>query len=463
MPSAKWILGYPAVCSTLNLVIPCPFFWTNKKRGFVFERLYETYNMKAIVIVFAVVCLSACNNNSEPETSRSEADSTAKGQETLTADVTLPAPYSTKSVRNESKVVAWPEGKMPQAPSGFTVSIYADKLQSPRGIYVAPNGDIFVAQADREGKKGNNIILLRDTNKDGKADSTSVYIDGLKQPFGMLALNGKFYVANTDQLVEFPYDPRASRITTAGKHLLSFPEGRHWTRNIIANASGDKLYLSVGSGSNVAENGMEKEVRRANILQINVDGSGEKIYASGLRNPVGLNWAPGTNTLWTAVNERDELGDDLVPDYLTSVKEGGFYGWPYSYFGQHADPRIKAEEQKPELVQRAIIPDVALGSHTASLGLVFYKGSMFPEPYRNGAFISQHGSWNRSHLSGYKVVFVPFNNGKPGEPQDFLTGFIGDESKSEVYGRPVFLAVMKDGSLLLTDDGSSKIWRISYP
>lgn len=419
--------------------------------------------MKRVWIFFAGACLfAACNNESATE--KASADSAAKSQETLTTQpIELPAPYATKSVRNESKVIGWKDGKMPQAPAGFTVSVFADKLESPRAIYVAKNGDIFVAQAAREGKKGNNIILLRDTNKDGKPDSITVYLTGLRKPFGMLALKNKFYVANTNELLEFPYDPAASSITTAGKHLVSFPEGRHWTRNIIANNAGDKIYIAIGSGSNVAENGLDKEVRRANILEINTDGSGEKIYASGLRNPVGLDWAPGTNNLWTAVNERDELGDDLVPDYITSVKEGGFYGWPYSYFGQHEDPRIKKEDQKPELVQSAIVPDVALGSHTASLGMIFYRGDLFPSSYKNGAFVAQHGSWNRSHLSGYKVVFVPFSNGKPsGEPQDFLTGFIADESKSEVYGRPVYLAMMQDGSLLVSDDGTATIWKISY-
>lgn len=419
--------------------------------------------MKTTALLFAGTLLfAACNNSNQPETDKAAADSAAKSQEAVTSQVSLPEPYATKSVRNESKVVGWTNGRTPIAPEGFTVSVFADKLQSPRGIYVAPNGDIFVAQADREGKKGNNILRLRDTNNDGKVDSTTVYLTGLNQPFGMLILKDKFYVANTDELVEFPYDAKASSISTSGKHLASFPTGHHWTRNIIANAAGTKLYIAVGSGSNVAENGIDKEVRRANILEINLDGSGERIYASGLRNPVGLDWAPGTNMLWTAVNERDELGDDLVPDYITSVREGGFYGWPYSYFGQHIDPRIKADEQKPDLVKNAITPDVAVGSHTASLGLVFYRGNMFPDNYKNGAFVSQHGSWNRSHLSGYKVVFVPFNGGKPGEPQDFLTGFIADDAKSEVYGRPVFLAEMKDGSLLLTDDGTSTIWRITH-
>ena len=256
--------------------------------------------------------------------------------------------------------------------------------------------------------------------------------------------------------------PKVTNNNSVGKVIVSLPTGRHWTRNIVSNPAGNKIYIAVGSASNVAEDGMDKEVRRACILEINPDGSGEKLYASGLRNPVGMDWAPGTNTLWTSVNERDELGDDLVPDYLTSVQEGGFYGWPYSYFGKNEDPRIKDDMKRPDLVAKAIVPEVALGSHTSSLGLVFYDGNMFPQEYRNGAFIGQHGSWNRSRLAGYKVVFVPFANGKPsGKPRDFLTGFIANEEKSEVYGRPVGLAVLKDGSLLLADDGGNKVCRIT--
>jgi glucose/arabinose dehydrogenase len=375
----------------------------------------------------------------------------------------LPAPFATKSVRNQSKVIGWKEGQLPVAPSGFSVSAFATNLESPRWIYVAPNGDVFVAQADREGKKGNNILLFRDNNGDGVAESKSVYLSNLKQPFGMLILKNKFYVCNTDALVEYPYDSAAGTITATGKSLVTLPTGRHWTRNIISNEAGTKIYIAVGSASNIAEDGIDKEHRRACILEVNTDGTGERIYASGLRNPVGMDWAPGTNTLWTSVNERDELGDDLVPDYLTSVKEGGFYGWPYSYFGQHEDPRIDSSMKRPDLVSKAIVPEVALGSHTSSLGLLFYRGSMFPENYKNGAFIGQHGSWNRSNLSGYKVVFVPFAGGKPsGQPQDFLMGFIADESKSEVFGRPVGVAMLKDGSLLVADDAGNTVWRITY-
>jgi glucose/arabinose dehydrogenase len=277
-------------------------------------------------------------------------------------------------------------------------------------------------------------------------------------------LNNNLYVANTDGLLRYPYKPGQLSMKEAGQKLLDLPAGgynNHEARNIISNKEGSKIYIPVGSGSNVGENGMEHEVRRANILEINPDGSGERIYASGLRNPVGMGWAPGTTTLWTAVNERDELGDDLVPDYFTCVQEGGFYGWPYSYFGQVEDPRRKGE--RPDLVAKAISPDVPLKSHTASLGLAFYEGNSFPEKYTNGAFIGQRGSWNRSQLSGYKVVFIPFENGKPaGPPENFLTGFIADLENEKVHGRPVEVTILPDGSMLVADDASHIIWRIAY-
>jgi glucose/arabinose dehydrogenase len=418
---------------------------------------------KYIPVVCLLLLAFACND--ESKTDKATADSTASAQMETTEKLdSLPAPYATKSVRNSAKVLKWKQGQMPTAPEGFTVSIYADGLDAPRWMYVAPGGDVFVAQADREGKKGNNIILLRDKDKDGVPETKSVYLKDLNQPFGMLVINDKFYVANTDAVMEYPYDAMATVQNAPGKKIVPLPgKGRHWTRNIITNAAKNKLFIAVGSSSNVAEDGIEKENRRACILQVDLNGSNEKLYASGLRNPVGMDWAPGSNVLWTAVNERDELGDDVPPDYLTSVRENGFYGWPYSYFGQHVDPRIKDEDKRPELVQAAIVPEVALGSHTASLGLVFYRENAFPETYRNGAFVAQHGSWNRSHLAGYKVVFVPFSDGKPsGKPQDFLTGFIASDEKSEVYGRPVGVVVLMDGSLLVTDDGAGRIWKVSY-
>lgn len=376
---------------------------------------------------------------------------------------TLPPPFATASVRNNGRTIGWPASKTPVAPAGFTVTRFAEDLNNPRWIYVGDNGDVFIAEASTSrGKSGNRIIMFRDANKDGVFENRYVFIEALNQPFGMLILNNHFYIANTDGLFQYDYQPGATALKGEGKKIVDLPAGgynNHWTRNVITNRKKDKLYISVGSGSNVAEHGIEHEVRRAAILETNLDGSGERIYASGLRNPVGMDWAPGTETLWTAVNERDGLGDELVPDYMTSVKENGFYGWPYSYFGQHEDPRRKGE--RPDLVSKAIVPDVSLGAHTASLGLTFYTNTAFPAKYRNGAFVAQHGSWNRSVLSGYKIVYVPFKNGRPSGPsEDFLTGFIADLSKSEVYGRPVCVATLNDGSLLVSDDTGNIIWRV---
>ena len=365
------------------------------------------------------------------------------------------------------------------------VNRYADSLQNPRWMYVLPNGDVLVAESNTDHgllekagaviisasksndmrKSANRITILRDRDKDGKPDIKEVFLSGLNQPFGMLLIKNKMYVANTDALWMFPYKKGALKITGEGKKIIDLPAGknnRHWTRNIITNSKKNKIYIAIGSGSNVAENGLEADKDKARIWEINSDGSGLKVYASGLRNPVGMDWTPGTQTLWVAVNERDELGDNLVPDYITSVKRGGFYGWPFSYFGQHIDPRIEVKDQRPELVKKAIVPDVALGSHTASLGLLFYTGKQFPSEYRNGAFIAQHGSWNRSVLAGYKVIFIPFENGKPaGKEEDFLTGFIVDRDEEKVHGRPVGLAMLPDGSLLVTDDTSDTIWKVS--
>src|SRR5690606_5244491 len=350
-----------------------------------------------------------------------------------------------------------------------------------RWAYVGPNGDVFVvesatnadvktkAEATLSGKaksmnmgSANRITLFRDTDGDGQPDMREVFLKDLNQPFGMLILDNSFYVANTDGLMRFPYEVGQTSITEPGEQIVKLPAGgynNHWTRNIIANTDGSKIYISVGSGSNVGENGMEHEVRRAAILEVNPDGTGERIYASGLRNPVGMGWAPGTQTLWAAVNEGDGLGDELVPDYITSVQEGGFYGWPYVYFGSHIDPR---PGEAPELVDKTIVPDVPLVAHSASLGLAFYDGTAFPAKYHNGAFIGQHGSWNRTSLVGYKVVFVPFENGQPsGEAEDFLTGFIKDEENNEVYGRPVGVTVLPDGSLLVMDDSANTVWRVS--
>lgn len=402
--------------------------------------------------------------------------------QTISKTNSLPQP--SKSHGNYSKVIGWKEGETPIAPSGFKVTKYANGFQNPRWMYETPNGDILVAQSNSNysffkqigaaligaGKSNNlkhsaNIItLLRDANKDGIPELTETFLtEGLNQPFGMLIIGNWFYVANTNALLRYPYKTGQTKITGKGEKIVDLPAGkhnRHWSRNIIANSDNSKIYIAVGSGSNIAENGITNELLKANILEVNPDGSDLKVFASGLRNPVGMDWAPKTKTLWTVVNERDGLGDNLVPDYLTSVKENGFYGWPYSYFGQHEDTRVK--EMKPELVKKSIVPDFPLGSHTASLGLAFYTGTSFPENYRNGAFIAQHGSWNREKLSGYKVLFVPFKDGKPsGKSEEFLTGFIIDSEKDKVHGRPVGIIVNQQGDLLLTDDKTNTIWRIA--
>jgi glucose/arabinose dehydrogenase len=399
-----------------------------------------------------------------------------------TGPVELPAPYATDSVRQFSKVQGWPEDKSPVA-AGFTVKRFATGLVNPRNLYVAPNGDVLVAEANTEihgvkklGAKligyaassriepsANRITLLRDADRDGVPETRSVFLSGLNQPFGMLVLGDFFYVANTDALWRYPYKPGDTTLTGQGQKLLELPAGgynNHWTRNLLAHPDGTKIYVTVGSGSNVGEHGLEHELRRANVLEVNPDGTGERIYASGLRNPVGMGFAPGTRVLWTAVNERDELGDELVPDYLTHVEDGAFYGWPFSYWGTVMDPRVK--EPAPEAAKHAQVPDVPLGAHTASLGLAFNEGTLFPERFRQGAFIGQHGSWNRSKLSGYQVVFVPFANGQPtAPPEPFLTGFIQDEARREVYGRPVGVAFLQDGSLLVADDAGNTVWRVS--
>jgi len=432
-------------------------------------------------VLYSSAWLMSCQSNS---TSQKKNDSlTGDTVETYTAELNLPAADTTAAKNKFSKVIGWPEGKTPVAPEGFEVSKFASGIKSPRNTYITPNGDVLVVLSNSErttveavagaisgksksevkGESANTILLYRDADKDGKAETVTTFLGGLNQPYGMLIIGDKFYVANTDGLLQYPYKAGDTKITGNGKRILELPAGgynNHWTRNLITNADKSKIYITVGSGSNVGENGMEHEVRRANILEVNPDGTGEKIYASGLRNPVGVDWAPGTNMLWTAVNERDGLGDELVPDYITSVKQGAFYGWPYSYYGQNEDPRMKGKN--PELVKKAIVPDVPVGAHTASLGLAFYKATKFPAKYQGGAFIGQHGSWNRSALSGYKVAFVPFKNGKPtGKPEDFLTGFIANADKGEVYGRPVGVTLTPDGALLVADDVSGIIWKVA--
>lgn len=438
--------------------------------------------MKAHHLIYmaaaAMFTIPACQQKKKVNNSDADTVTNKAAQQ-----VELPAPYATKPTSKYCKVIGWPDGKMPVAPQGFSVSLFAKDLDNPRNIYIAPNGDILVSEANTEisgvkkvaadvigkgksqnlGKSANRITLLRDTNGDGIPDLKTVFLSGLNQPYGMLIIGDYFYVANTDALLRYPYKTGDTKITGEPKVITGLPAGgynNHWTRNLRTNQAHNKIYISVGSGSNKAEHGLQNEVRRADILEINLDGSGEQIYASGLRNPAGIDFQPGTGVLWAAVNERDNLGDHLVPDYLTSVKKGGFYGWPWAYFGQHEDPDFKGK--KTDMVKKTIVPDVDLGSHTASLGLTFYTGKQFSDDYQNGAFIGQHGSWNSSKLVGYKVIFIPFNNGKPGKPHDFLTGFVANEDKGEVYGRPVGVTVAKDGALLVADDSSNRIWRIAH-
>ena len=397
----------------------------------------------------------------------------------------LPKPKSSLlPTVNIAPAKGWPEGKMPTTATGLKVQAFAKGLQHPRWLYVLPNGDVLVAETDAppkpddsKGIKGkimkwvmqragsshpsaNRISLLRDSNGDGVAEQKIVFLQNLNSPFGMALVGNMLYVANTDALMRFPYQNGATQITAAGTKVLDLPAGRlnhHWTKNVIANPAGSKLYITVGSNSNVAENGLEQEQGRALIMEFDIASAQARPFAIGLRNPNGMDWQPKSGTLWTVVNERDELGNDLVPDYLTSVKEGAFYGWPYSYYGQHVDTRVKP--QNPAQVAQAIPPDYALGNHTASLGLAFYRADLMPQ-YRNGALIGQHGSWNRKPHSGYKVIFIPFQNGQPmGPPQDILTGFLSDQG--DAYGRPVGVAVDSSGAILVADDVGDVIWRVS--
>ncbi|WP_179018463.1 PQQ-dependent sugar dehydrogenase [Winogradskyella forsetii] len=425
---------------------------------------------KSLLLILTITFFLSCKTNREKEMTVSEekkemiSDKSPDTVQTTIGQLILPPPYATESVRNSNDLIDWPEGKLPKAPEGFTVTKLADGFQNPRWTYIGPNGDLFVCEANTKDSAG-LITLLRDKENDGTIELRETFLDDLNQPFGMLIIGNYFYVANTDGLYKYPYKVGQTSLNASeGEKIVDLPAGgynHHWTRNIITNDAEDKIYISVGSASNVGEYGMEEEIRRANILEVDLNGNNEKIYASGLRNPVGMDWNPVNGELWTAVNERDKLGDNLVPDYVTSVKQGGFYGWPYAYYGAIEDPRLKGEA--PDLVAKTIVPDVSVGPHTASLGLTFYDDGNFPEKYKNGVFVGQHGSWNRSVLSGYRVVFIPFENGKPtGKPEDFLTGFIAEDDDTDVYGRPVCVAVMPSGDLLVNDDAGNIIWKVSY-
>lgn len=399
---------------------------------------------------------------------------------------TLPKPKNSWiPTINIATATGWPAGEKPKAADGFSVTALASGLDHPRTLFVLPNGDVLVAETnappkpdDGAGIKGwvtkmvmgragagvpsaNRITLLRDADGDGKAETKSVFLENLNSPFGMALVGNDFYVADTDKIMKFTYRDSDMKITTPGVKVADLPGGRlnhHWTKDLAASLDGTKLYATVGSNSNIGENGIEAEKNRAAVLEIDIATGASRVFASGLRNPNGPAWQPQSGALWVVVNERDEIGSDLVPDYMTSVKDGGFYGWPYSYFGQHVDVRVNP--QRPDLVAKAIVPDYALGPHTASLGLTFYQGDLFPESFKNGAFVGQHGSWNRNPRSGYKVIFVPFKDGMPsGKPQDILTGFLND--KGEARGRPVGVSIDKQGALLVADDVGNTVWRVT--
>ncbi len=386
---------------------------------------------------------------------------------------------------NVAKATGWQNGAKPIAATGMSVAAFATGLDHPRSLYVLPNGDVLVAETnappkpeDGKGLRGfaqtlfqkragavtqsaNRITLLRDADGDGVPEIRTAFLEGLNSPFGMVLVGEDFYVANSDSIMKFPYHAGDTRIGAAGTRLTELPGGpinHHWTKDLTANADGSKLYATVGSNSNVGENGIEAETNRAGILEIDRASGAARVFASGLRNPNGPAWQPQSGALWVAVNERDEIGSDLVPDYMTSVKDGAFYGWPYSYYGQHVDTRV--DPQRPDLVAKAIAPDYALGAHTASLGLTFNTGDLFPAGMKNGAFVGQHGSWNRNPHSGYKVIFVPFADGKPsGPPQDILTGFLN--GNEEAQGRPVGVRIDRQGALLVADDVGNAVWRVT--
>ncbi|GLR08240.1 L-sorbosone dehydrogenase [Mixta theicola] len=383
------------------------------------------------------------------------------------------------------KGVAWKPGETPKVASGLQITKVADGLMHPRQVYVLPDNDVLVVEANspgteavsmpkqlvmglvqkaagKGGKGGNRITLLRNPSGDGVTWEKHIFLENLHSPFGVQLVGDTLYVANADNIMRYRYQNGATRITDPGTELTDLPGGplnHHWTKSLLASPDGSKLYVGVGSNSNIVENGIEVEYRRAAVLEVDTATGSSRIYASGLRNPTGLQWEPQTGKLWAVVNERDEIGADLVPDYLTSVREGGFYGWPYSYYGQHIDHRVMP--QRPDLVQKAIKPDYALSSHVAPLGLMFYTGTSLPEKYHGGAFISEHGSWDRTPLNGYRVSFVAFRDGRPvGKPEPVVTGFLTDDHK-EVRGLPVGLAMDKQGGVLIADDAGDTVWRVT--
>ncbi len=406
--------------------------------------------------VISVACQGARSNENTGKMPIIE--NVEKRQEFNINPAEMPAPFETTSALRSSKVIMQPADATLRVPKGFKVNIFAEgNFKNPRWMALAPNGDVFLADA-----RANSIYILRDSNGDGIAEERFTFAENLSQPFGMAFHDGWLYLANTDSVVRFAYTAGQTLAGGPPEKLITLTAGgynQHWTRNIIFSPDGKKLYVSIGSSGNVD---IEPDERRAAINEYDPEGGNHRVYASGLRNPIGLDWNPVTKELWTAVNERDGLGDNLVPDYVTGVKDGGFYGYPYLYLGKNIDPRRNGD-QIAGMAERTTIPDVLLTSHSAALGLAFYRGGMFPKEYQNDAFVALHGSWNRQNLTGYKVIRVKFKDGRPiGGYEDFLSGWLSNEASNEVWGRPVGLLVISDGSLLISDDGANKIWRVSF-
>jgi glucose/arabinose dehydrogenase len=439
------------------------------------DLLFRDRKRGVAVCLVGTLCLAGCNESApDPKTQ-------------IGANPDLPAQQQyLVPPMHVAAVVGWKQGEAPTVADGLQIKALASGLQHPRSLYVLPNGDILVVESKAPGTEpikrpkdfimkwveswatsggetgeSNRITLLRDADGDGVAEVKSAFLDHLHSPFGVALVGNDLYVANTDAIVRYPYNPGDTKITAPGTTLTPLPGGpidHHWTKSLVASPDGSLLYVGVGSNSNITENGIEAEKDRAAIWEVDRATGRWRIFASGLRNPNGLTFEPQSHALWTVVNERDEIGPNLVPDYLTSVKEGAFYGWPYSYYGQNVDPRV--QPQRPDLVAKAIAPDYALSSHVAPLGLAFDTGTSLPASYQGGAFVGEHGSWNRPQLNGYKVIFVPFANGRPNGPaQDVVTGFLNADEKSR--GRPVGLAIDKSGNLLIADDVGNTVWRVS--
>jgi len=411
------------------------------------------HKLIGLATLFAILFLPACSDEAVPlpATIALKGDPALQHHE-IHIDK-LPAPYASPSAGNPPRVVKQPAGAALHVPPGFHVSLFADGLDDPRTMLLAPNGDVLLAEPG-----AGRITVLRDANHDGVAETRFTFAKGLDEPFGLAFHGGSLYVGNVSSIIRFPYTAGDTSARGPAQKLAELPPGGHSTRGVIFNRAGSKMYVSIGSESNVSGG---EDPRRAAIVEYSPDGGKARVFAAGLRNPVGMAWEPITGALWTAVNERDGLGDDLVPDYVTDVREGAFYGWPYAYLGPHEEPRLRGEH--PELVAKTIPPAVPVQAHSAALGITFYGGSMFPAEYRGDLFVAMHGSWNRKLRTGYKIVRIPMKNGRPrGGYDDFLTGWSPDENSREVWGRPVGLLVLGDGSLLISDDGAGKVWRVTY-